>query len=405
MKKLIAIVTALVLALGLVCLTGCQPEETPGRVYFINRRPEADEAWQKLAQTYTESTGVEVKVVSVTPESYYAEVVAAMNSDWVPSMFQCVNAEDLKQWEGFALDLTDTAAFKACDDRGFDLRDAAGAVRGIGYAYQVYGIVVNTALLTQAEHTLEQITDFASLKAVAEDITARQEELQFSAFASSGADAFVAEQMINLPLYYSQKNGTEVSLDGFRNMWDLYLENGSCDAAQQEDQTAVHGYNDFVAGKAVFYHSDASVYDRLIASGMDAKTLTMIPLYCGAEGEEQAGLCCGTEDYLAVNAKAPQQDREATLKFLEWVATSDFGLETLAQQFGGVPFKKAKAPENVFFHAAGALYDAEKYTVTWEHMQLIRQDKWENAILPALQDYSLGRGDWTAVETAFADDK
>lgn len=405
MKKLIAILSAMTLLLGVICLGGCQTPETPGRVYFINMRPEADETWQKLAQTYTESTGVEVKVVSVDPDSYYAEVVAAMNSDWAPSVFQCVDAEDLKRWEGYAMDLTETAVYKACDARGFDLKDEQGKVRGIGYAYQVYGIVVNTALLTLAGYTVEEITDFESLKAVAEDITARQEELGFSAFASSGVDGNIIRQMINLPLYYSRKTGEDVSLELYRNMWDLYLQNGSCDMEQLENQTALHGYNDFTTGKAVFYHSDAAVYDRLLTSGMKAEELTMIPLYCGAEGEEQAGLCCGTEDYLVVNAKASEKDQAATLKFLEWVATSDFSLETLAREFGGVAFKKAKVPENVFFHAAGDLYEAEKYTVTWEHKQLVRSDNWNDSFMIALQAYSLGQADWAEVEEAFANCK
>lgn len=401
MKKWMAIVTALTVLLSLVCLSGCQAEETPGRVYFINLRPEADETWQKLAQTYTEITGVEVKVKSVEPDSYYAEVVAAMNSDWVPSMFQCVDSQDLKQWEGYALDLTDTGVYKACDTRGFDLTDGDGKVRAIGYAYQVYGIAVNTALLKQAGYELEQITDYESLKAVAEDITHRSGELGFSAFASSGTDDYVARMMAGVSAYYAKTLGQEAAMEAYRRMWDLYVENGSCRELQLQDCTALHGYNDFTTGKAVFYHTDASVYDRLMSSGMEGKDLTMIPLYCGADGEENAGLCCGTEDYLVVNAKASEKDREQTLKFLEWVATSDVGLEALAQQFGGVAFKKAKAPENVFFHAAGALYDAEKYTVTWDHKQLVASENWENQFLPALSSYSSGQGDWAAVKTAY----
>ena len=53
----------------------------------------------------------------------------------------------------------------------------------------------------------------------------------------------------------------------------------------------------------MFYQSDAAVYDRLVAAGMDPEMLTMIPLYCGAAGEENAGLCCGTEDYLLPHSR------------------------------------------------------------------------------------------------------
>lgn len=34
-----------------------------GKVYYLNFKPEADEAWQNLAKAYTEETGTEVTVV------------------------------------------------------------------------------------------------------------------------------------------------------------------------------------------------------------------------------------------------------------------------------------------------------------------------------------------------------
>lgn len=397
MRKLIAILTVIMLLLSLVCLTGCEQETPVGRVYFINSNPEADEMWQKLAQEYTETTGVQVKVYSVSQENAYAEVLAAMNSDWVPSMFLCQDQEELKRWEGYVLELTDSAVYKACDERGFNLEDDQGKVWGVGYSYQVFGMIVNTQLLTQAGYEVTDITDFASLKAVAEDITARREELGFAAFASAGTDARFAQQIANMVQYYDAQD-----LENFKNLWDLYLDNAQCTREEMEGMSQLHAYNAFTSGEAVFYQNDAGCYDRLISAGMEAENLTMIPLYCGVEGEENAGLCCGTEDYWVVNAKAPIQDQEATLKFLEWVVNTDSCLQALAQQFGGVPFKKARTPENVFFHAAGALYDAGKYTVTWEYADLVQSRAWTEQFLSALKNYSQNMGDWAAVEAAYA---
>ena len=394
MKKLITILTALAMLLSMVCLSGCAQEEAAGKVFFLNMSQEDDETWQMLAQVYAETTGVEVKVRTVAPEDYQTELIAAMCSDWAPSLFQCVDEMDLQQWTDYALDLSDSVVRQACDSRGFLLRDGQGKVRGIGYTYAVYGIVVNTQLLEQAGYSLEDITDFESLKAVAEDITRRQKELKFGAFAAAGVDNTMAQQMANLPLYYK-----DAQMETFRNLWDLYLNNHT--AADLGETSAVHGYNTFVDQKAVFYQSDAAVYDRLVAAGMDPEMLTMIPLYCGASGEEDAGLCCGTEDYLTVNAKAPEADRRETLEFLEWLSTSRAGLELMRQRFGGVSFQGVRPPENGFFRDAGKLYEEEKYTVTWKHVQVIRNEKWEEQFLPALRSYSLDQGDWAAVEAAF----
>lgn len=63
MKKFLATLLALVMALSLVAC-GSSKDEAKGSVYYLNFKPEADQAWQDLAKTYTKQTGVEVKVVT-----------------------------------------------------------------------------------------------------------------------------------------------------------------------------------------------------------------------------------------------------------------------------------------------------------------------------------------------------
>ena len=75
---------------------------------------------------------------------------------------------------------------------------------------------------------------------------------------------------------------------------------------------------------------------------MKSEDLAMIPIYCGVEGEEKAGLCCGTENCWAVNSKASEADIKATLDFLYWVVTSEEGTAMMAEQFGPIPFKSCQ---------------------------------------------------------------
>ena len=68
-------------------------------------------------------------------------------------------------------------------------------------------------------------------------------------------------------------------------------------------------------------------------------TCLLYTSYIGAEGEENQGLCTGTENYWCVNNAAKQEDIDATLAFMNWVITSDEGRKSMSQDMGFVaPF-------------------------------------------------------------------
>ena len=134
---------------------------------------------------------------------------------------------------------------------------------------------------------------------------------------------------------------------------------------------------------------------------MNPEDLTMIPIYCGVEGEEEAGLCCGTENCWAVNSQASEEDIQATLDFMKWVVTSDEGTTMMAEQFGPIPFKNAKDSANVFFTAANDYISNGKYVVTWAFNYTPNVDAWREAVVSALTQYSANNGSWDNVVTAY----
>ena len=127
MKKIIAMLLAVVMVFAL-CACGSQPaagntpaeeskapaEETPaassaeGSVYYLNFKPEADEAWQKVAAAYTEQTGVPVKVVTAASGTYQETLTAEMDKSEAPTMFQVGNQGAVDTWGEYCYDLTNT---------------------------------------------------------------------------------------------------------------------------------------------------------------------------------------------------------------------------------------------------------------------------------------------------------
>lgn len=416
MKKYLALVLAIVLSLSMVVgLTGCTKTNKEGSVYYLNFKPEADAAWQALAQKYTELTGVNVKVVTAASGTYNDVLTAEMDKENPPTLFQCGNAGAIKTWGEFCYDLSKTDFYKEMTTDDFNLYGENGELLAAGYCYEAFGIIVNKALLKQAGYEITDIKDFASLKQIADDIHARAEELGFDAFSAAGLDGSsswrFSGHLANMPLFYQFRDDniksqpatiTDAYLDNFKNIWDLYTTDSATTGAALLTSTGDESTAQFGNGQAVFYQNGTWEYSKLISNfNMKPEDLAMIPIYCGVEGEEKAALCCGTENCWSVNKNAAEEDIEATLEFMKWVVTSEEGTTMMAEQFGPCPFKNAKEPENVFFADANKYIANGNYVVTWAFNYTPSVDNWRAGVVDALSKYVSGTGDWEAVVNAF----
>ena len=377
-KKLLSVALCATMVAGL--LAGCgsssksdkASSDSKGSVYWLNFKPEADEALQGIAKTYEKENGVKVKVVTAASGNYNSTLTSEMGKSAAPTLFVVGNQAAVKTWDDYCIDLKDTDVYKELSTDAFNLKDENGKVASMGYCYESYGIIVNKKLLKKAGYEITDIKDFASLKSVAEDIHKRADKLGFDAFTSSGMDDASSWRftghLANMPLFYEGRDDgwkeapAEIKgtyLDNFKNVWDLYINNSKYD----KKTLATGGYDaeaEFKKGEAVFYQNGTWEYDALKKSISD-DDMQMIPIYCGVEGEEKAGLCSGTENCWAVNAKASKADQKATLEFMKWLVTSKEGTKVMAEQFGAIPYKKAADSGNVFLKNANDLLEAGNY--------------------------------------------
>ena len=425
MKKFLALILALVMALSLVACgekkddPKTEGDTATGSVYYLNFKPESDAAWQTLAAAYTAETGVPVKVLTAASGNYDATLTAEMDKDAAPTMFQVGNLGAVNSYGEFCYNLEGTDVYNQMTTHDFDLKNADGETVSIGYCYEAFGIIVNKALLEKAGHSLDEITNFESLKAVADDIHARASELGFDAFTSAGLDGSsswrFSGHLANMPLFYEFRDDSVSSkpatikgtyLDNYKNVWDLYITDSATTGAALLTATGDQAEAEFGQGKAVFYQNGTWEFSNLTSAekfGMNADDLTMIPIYCGVDGEEKAGLCTGTENYWSVNKNAKPEDIQATLDFLKWVVTSDAGTTMMSEQFGACPFKSSKAPSNPFSALANEYVANGCYPVTWAFNFTPAVNDWRAAVVDALSKYTAGNGSWDDVKTAFVD--
>ena len=215
MKKLLALLAAATLVLGMVnifsmaetapatpAVTGAPAASAApgaagaGSVYYLNFKPEQATQWEELAKVYTQKTGVPVTVVTAASGTYEDTLRSEIEKTDAPTLFQVNGPVGLRTWKDYCLDLKDTALYQNLKSEDFALKEG-GQVLGVAYVIETYGIIYNKSLLAKY-CTLEnavikdasEINSFDTLKAVAEDIQSRREELGVSgAFTSAGMDS------------------------------------------------------------------------------------------------------------------------------------------------------------------------------------------------------------------------
>lgn len=429
-KRLLGVALCLTMAASL--FTGCGKKEesksnesAKGKVYYLNFKPEQGDDWKALAEEYTKEKGVEVKVVTAAANTYEQTLKSEMAKSEAPTLFQVNGPVGLATWRDYCYDLKDSDIYKQVKSDDFVLKEG-DAVRGIAYVIETYGLIYNKTLLKKycemdgaKISDVSEINSFAKLKEVADDIQAKKKELGVDgAFTSAGMDGSsdwrFKTHLANLPIYYEYKaeeiSSTEAIkgtyLEQYKQIWDLYLKDSTCDPKLLASKTGDEASAEFATGRAVFFQNGTWEYANITKNGLKDEDLGMLPIYIGVAGEEDQGLCTGSENYWCVNSKASEADIKATLEFLNWCITSDKGRDKIANTMGFVtPFKsfdEGYSAKNPLVQADADYLEAGKTPVSW-NFPTIPSEEWKNNLGNALLEYAQGTGKWDAVEKAFVD--
>lgn len=397
-----------------------------GKVYYLNFKPEQGDQWVELAKAYTDETGVEVTVVTAASGEYESTLKSEIAKTEAPTLFQVNGPVGLASWQDYCYDLKDSAIYKNLKSDDFALVNEDGSVSGVAYVIETYGIIYNKALLAEycaldnaVIASAEEIKSFDTLKKVADDIQARKDELGVEgAFASTGMDSSsdwrFKTHLANLPIYYEYEAdgiGTTDAikgtyLDNYKAIFDLYITDSTCSPTLLSSKTGEDAASEFALGEAVFYQNGTWAYNDITGYEVADEDIGMLPIYIGVEGEENQGLCTGSENYWCVNKNASEEDIQATLAFLEWVITSETGRTAMSKEMNFVTpfttFTDADLPANPLLAAANEYIAAGTTSVAW-CFPTMPSEEWKNGVGSALLEYAQGTGEWSAVEKAFVD--
>lgn len=401
-------------------------EEGPG-VSFLSFKPEQDAAYQEIAAAYTKSTGVPVTIRTAAGGTYDSQLAAELSKTSAPTIFEVSGPVGFDRWKGYAADLSDSELYSHLTCPGLALTGADGDVYAIPFVTEGYGIIVNTDIMEKYFATegakaksLEEINSFEALKQVAEDMQAKKDELGIEgAFAATslehGEDWRWNAHLMNVALYYEWQDGkVDISngqtpatiqfsyADRYKQLFDLFLNNSTLDAASTPQVTTEDSMTEFALGKAAMVqngdwaHSQIDAVEGNVFSKDD--NLAFLPLYIGAEGEESQGLCIGSENYFCINKYSSEEDQQASLDFLTWLYTSEEGVQLVRDKLGFA------APFDTFGVKEGPENTLGQLVQEWNARTDVTNIPWDFTVMPnqrfrddlgaCLQQYALGSLAW-----------
>lgn len=406
-----------------------------GKVYYLNFKPEVDDKWQEIAEAYMDETGVEVKVVTAASGTYEEVLKSEIAGQDAPTLFQVNGPVGYSNWKDYCLDLTNSELYNALSDKGLAVTGADGGVYGVPYTVESYGIIYNDAIMQAYFATdgakaasIDEINSFDKLKEVVEDMTAKKDELGIDGvFASTsllpGEDWRWQTHLANVPVYYEYKdNGVsdmdEIAFtysDNFKNIFDLYINNSTCAPGLLGSKAVTDSMAEFALGQCAMVQNGNWAWGQI--SEVEGNTVAeenvkFMPVYTGVAGEENQGLCTGTENFWCVNSQASEADQKATLDFVNWMISSDTGKDYMVNGLGNAaPFTTFGDDEKPTDPLAKEMYnymESGKTSVTWNFTTFPSQ-AFKDDFGAALLEYCNGNMTWDEVKdlvvTRWAEEK
>lgn len=425
MKRKFLIVVVVLSCLVMGMFAGCGKKAEEASIYYLNYKPEAADSWKEIAKAYEAETGIKVRILTAASGSYEQTLKSEIAKKKPPTLFQINGPVDYEKWKNYCRDLSDTQFYSWLIEPDMAVRSGDG-VYGIPYVVEGYGIIYNNSIIQKYFSLSSRNTDFGSmdevnnfdkLRSLVEDMSRHLDELGIEGvFASTsfseGEDWRWQTHLANLPVYYefSAKGiADEAELDfsyeeNFKNIFDLYI-NNSCTAREDlASKTVDDSMREFAMEKVAMVQNGNWAWNQI--SGIDGnqvkeEDVKFLPIYTGVSGEEEQGLCIGTESYICVNSIADETDQQASIAFLEWLYGSETGKKYVTDSLGFIsPFNTFAYEESpndpLARQVVSYMSDTSRKSVNWDFTAFPSQ-RFKNEFGNSLYAYSKGEKAWEQV--------
>lgn len=443
MKKLLSILLAV--SLFGTFFTACnrndnqnptgQSGDDTATVRFLNFKPEVANVYNEIAKAYKEETGNTLIVETAASGNYEQTLTAKMGTNEAPTLFQINGPKGYANWKDYCADLSNTELYKHLTDKSLAVI-SNGKVYGIPYVVEGYGIIYNKAITDKyfalenkaTEYkSMDEIKSFDALKSVVEDMQKNAKALGINGvFASTslktGEDWRWQTHLANIPVYYEfEDKNTDLSsdetktiefkyADNFKKIFDLYINNSVTDKKKLGSKIVDESMAEFALGQCAMVQNGNWAWgqiDNVKGNVVEAENVKYLPIYMGLDGEENQGLCIGTENFFAINAKASDAEQKAAEDFMYWLFSSETGKEFVTDELELI------APFDTFTEDERPEDPLAQEVIRWMNNADVTTIPWNFTVFPsatfkadfgaALLQYAQGTKSWDEVKNLFTE--
>lgn len=400
-----------------------------GEVYYLNFKPEVAEIYQKIAEAYKAETGITLKVVTAAAGTYEQTLKSEIAKSDAPVLFQINGPMGYQNWKDYTADLKDIELYQHLSDKNLAVTDAGG-VYGIPYVVEGYGIIYNNAIMDKyfatdgaKANSMDEVNNFATLKAVVEDMTAKADQLGIKGvFCSTslkpGEDWRWQTHLMDVPVFYEWRdNKIDITsdatkdfkfqyADNFKNIFDLYLNNSTTLPTLLGSKSVDDSMAEFALGQCAMVQNGNWAWGQI--NGVQGNTVKpedvkFLPIYTGMPGEEKQSINVGTENFFSINKQVSPEKQKLAADFIWWLFNSPTGKAFVTNDLKFIaPFdtfaENEKPSDPLAKEVIRYVSNTDLYNVAWNFVKFPGQT-WKNDFGAALLQYAQGQMKWEDVVT------
>jgi raffinose/stachyose/melibiose transport system substrate-binding protein len=349
-------------------------------------------------------------------------------------LFQINGPVGYAVWKDYTADLKDTQLYQHLTDKTMAVTDGGG-VYGIPYVVEGYGIIYNNTIMTKyfalagaKAASMAEVNNFATLKAVVEDMTAKKDQLGIKGVFSStslkpGEDWRWQTHLADVPVFYEfRDNNIDIKdpaatmtikfqySDNFKNLFDLYLNNSVTLKTLLGSKSVDDSMAEFALGESAMVQNGNWAWGQIsgvAGNVVKAEDVKFLPLYTGLPGEEKQSINVGTENFFAINKQAPADKQKLAEDFIYWLYSSPAGKAFVTNDLKFIaPFDtftdNEKPTDPLAKEVLRYTSDTSLYNVAW-NFTVFPDQTFKNNFGAALLQYAQGTMQWPAVKQLFID--